>query len=181
MKKATFLLCILAGLAACRTSTPYNRSDDKQSYEQFMGSHVFAACENSSKPYATYSMAKLNKRPSDNDPRYKVTFVNGPCQGRTVWTPYVITKTEPVGAEPLPTGTLLLRNYHNPTAPYDREHTGRWHIGVVMSNDRLNKNIIDLGFPRDANDFNPAREGVYLHNVRYITAPAVKDIRTFLH
>jgi len=45
----------------------------------------------------------------------------------------------------------------------------------------VDQGIVDLEFPRDKNDFNPAREGVYLHNARYIVAPEVKDVRTFIH
>ena len=40
--------------------------------------------------------------------------------------------------------------------------------------------ILDVEFPRDRNDFMPAREGAYVHNVRYITKPDVQDVRTFL-
>lgn len=184
MKKLVCLLPLLAFIccAACQhKNTPYNRTDDKQDYEQFLSSHVFAACLNEGQSYATYSLAKLNKRPSDNDNRYKVTFTSGPCKGQVRFTQYVILKTEPVGADELPKGTLLLRNYANPKEPYDREQTGRWHIGVVTSNERVNKGIVDLAFPRDKNDFFPAREGVYLHNARYIIKPEVKDVRTFIH
>ena len=169
-------------LAGCRTqqTSPYNRNADDD-YEVFLSKHIFAACQNETKPYALYSLAKLKKTPSDNDPRYKVHFVNGPCKGQTVWTTYVILKTAPVGAESLPRGTVLLRNYRNPKDPFDQEQTDRWHVGIVSDNSRLNQNIVDLGFPRDAHDFNPAREAVYLHNVRYILQPEIKDVRTFVH
>lgn len=184
MKKLLLLLpmFLLVGLAACQhKNTPYNRTDDKQDYEKFLSTHVFAACLNEDQAYATYSLAKLNKRPSNNDNRYKVTFTNGPCKGQARWTTNVILKTEPLGAEAVPTGTLLLRNYDNPREPYNQEQTERWHIGVVTSNERVNKGIIDLAFPRDKNDFFPAREGVYTHNARYIVKPEMKDVRTFIH
>jgi hypothetical protein len=37
-----------------------------------------------------------------------------------------------------------------------------------------------LAFPRDRNDFNPARESIYTHNVRYIVQPEIKDVRVFI-
>ncbi|OUO56220.1 hypothetical protein [Candidatus Avelusimicrobium gallicola] len=185
MKKMLGLLFVssfilLAGCQAQKEESPYNRTNPKQDYERLLRTHVFAACQNPGKPYALYSLATLNKRPSDNDPRYKVTFFNGPCEGQTVWTTDVLLKTAAVGAEPLPKGTVLLRNFWNPKDPYDTEKADRWHIGVVSSSQRLDKGIVDMEFPRDRNDFMPAREGVYLHNVRYITKPEVKDVRTFL-
>ena len=169
-------------LAGClwNKQEPYNRTSDKEDYERFLNRYIFAACINIDKPYATYSLAQVNKRPSNNDPRYKVTFANGPCKGMTVMTQYVITKTEPVELDNIPRGTLLLRNYWNPQDPYDKERTDRWHVGVVSNNSRVSKGIIDLEFPRDRQDFNPAREAVYLHNARYIKAPEMKDIRTFI-
>jgi len=183
MKKllGLFFISSVILLAGCHAKkSPYNRTDDKQDYERFLNTHVFAACENIGKPYALYSLANLNKRPSDDNPYYKITFVNGPCKGKVLWTKDVLLKTAPVGAEYLPKGTLLLRNYHNPTKPYDKEKTDRWHVGVVTGTTRLDKGIVDLEFPRDRNDFMPAREGVYLHNVRYVTKPEIKDVRTFL-
>lgn len=177
-----FLLGTLLFSAGCFwKKSPYNRTSDKEDYERFLSRYVFAACLNIDKPYATYSLAHLNKRPANNDPRYKVTFVNGPCKGMTVMTPYVITKTEPLETGDVPRGTLLLRNYWNPQEPFDKERTDRWHVGIVSNTSRINKGIIDLEFPRDRQDFNPAREAVYLHNARYIKAPELKDVRTFIH
>ena len=185
MKKLFFCLLAVSGvlLAGChqeKQESPYNRTDDKQDYERLLNTHVFAACQNAGKPYALYSLATLNKRPSDDDPRYKVTFINGPCDGETIWTTDVLLKTAPVGAEPLPKGRVLLRNFWNPQDPYDQEKTDRWNKGVVSSSERLDQGIVDLEFPRDRNDFMPAREGVYLHNVRYVIKPEVKDVRVFL-
>ena len=176
------LLSTLVLTAGCfwKKSSPYNRTSDKEDYEYFLSKHIFAACLNIDKPYATYSLAKLLQRPSNNDPRYKITFVNGPCKGLTVMTTHVITKTEPIGNGELPTGTLLLRNYWNPKEPFDQERLDRWNIGIVSDTSRLGKGIVDLEFPRDNQDFNPAREAVYTHNARYIQAPEVKDVRTFI-
>lgn len=183
MKKllGLLLLSTLIFVAGCHEEkqSPYNRTSNDD-YEVFLSKHIFAACQNVDQPYALYSLAKLKKTPSNNDPRYKVYFVNGPCKGQTVWTTHVILKTEPVGAEKLPTGTLVLRNYHNPAEPFDQEQTDRWHVGIVSNTSRTDKNIVDLVFPRDRNDFNPARESIYLHNVRYILSPEVKDVRTFI-
>ncbi len=170
---------VLAGCHA-RKESPYNRNSNND-YELFLSKHVFAACQNENEPFALYSLAKLNKTPSNNDPRYKVTFVNGPCKGQAVWTTHVLLKTEPVGSEELPRGTALLRNYWNPKEPFDQEKTDRWHIGIVSDNSRVSKGIVDLAFPRDRNDFAPAREGIYLHNVRHVVLPEVKDVRTFIH
>ena len=184
MKKLLGLLFVSSFvlLAGChqQKESPYNRTNPNQDYERLLNTHIFAACQNAGKPYATYSLATLNKRPSNDDPRYKVTFFNGPCEGETIWPTDVLLKTAAVGAEPLPKGTVLLRNFWNPKDPYDQEKADRWHKGVVSSSERLNKGIVDMEFPRDRNDFMPAREGVYLHNVRYIVQPEVKDVRTFL-
>lgn len=185
MKKLLGLLLISSFvlLAGCHTKkqSPYNRTDDKQDYERLLNTHVFAACLNIGKPYATYSLADLKKRPSDDNPYYKITFVNGPCKGKTLWTKDVLLKTAPVGAEYLPKGTVLLHNYWNPKEPYDQEKTDRWNIAVVTGTTRADKGIVDLEFPRDRNDFMPAREGAYLHNVRYVMQPEVKDVRNFLY
>ena len=184
MKKMIALLLVssFVCLAGChhQKESPYNRTDDKQDYERLLRTHVFAACLNEGKPYATYSLANLNKRPSNDDPRYKVTFINGPCKNKVAWTTDVLLKTEPVGAEPLPKGAVVLRNFWNPSDPYNQDKTDRWHKAVVSNTARLEKGIVDVEFPRDRNDFMPAREGVYLHNVRHITQPEVKDVRTFL-
>ena len=180
-KLVPFVLCcslVCAAGCAGRKESPYNRNPE-DTYEQFLSKHVFGACENIDKPYALYSLAKLNKTPSNDDPRYKITFVNGPCKGKTVWTTHVIVKTAPVGSEGIPTGTVLLRNYRNPE-PGDKEKTDRWHVGIVSDNSRVSKGIVDLAFPRDKNDFNPAREGIYVHNVRYIVQPEIKDVRVFI-
>ena len=54
-------------------------------------------------------------------------------------------------------------------------------MGVVLGTDRARKGILDIGFPRDHNDFFPARESVYVHNLRTIEQPAFKDIRNFIN
>ncbi|MBR2081601.1 MAG: hypothetical protein IJ876_01085 [Elusimicrobiaceae bacterium] len=167
-------------LAACHKNT-YERNDPNQSYERFISSHIFAACESYEKPYARYSLAKLLQRPSNDSPYYKVTFVNGPCKGITVWTTHVITKTKPVeDATLIETGTLVLRNFDNPKQQ-DKNLTDHWNVGVVLGTDRAKKGILDVGFPRDRNDFFPARESVYIHNTRLIVQPDLKDIRNFIN
>ncbi len=186
MFKKIVAWCVMLPLlfiAGChhKKESPYNRGNDQISYERFLSEHIFAACMNAQHPFATYSLATLLKKPANDDPRYKVKFINGACKGRTVWTTKVILRTAPVGTGELPRGTVLLRNYWNPTEKFDQEKTDRWNIGVVTSNARVDQGIVDLEFPRDRNDFNPAREGIYLHNVRYILKPKAQDIRTFLH
>ena len=183
MKKFACLFCAFTAvlMAGCQTQpSPYDREDPQQEYERYINTHVFAACTDIAKPYATYSMAQLNKEPADDNPYYKVTFINGPCKGKVLWTKDVIVKTEPVESGFLETGSVVLRNYHNPKEPDDKDLTDRWHKAVVTDTSRQNKGIVTVAFPRDKNDFNAARESVYVHNVRYILEPKVKDIRTFL-
>lgn len=183
MRKFVCIFCVFAAVlvTGCQTqSSPYDREDPNQEYERYINTHVFAACTDIAKPYATYSLAQLNKEPSNDSPYYKVTFINGPCKGKVLWTKDVIMKTEPVESGFLEVGSVVLRNYHNPVQPDDKDQTDRWHKAVVTDTSRQNKGIVTLGFPRDKNDFNPARESVYIHNVRYILEPQVKDIRTFL-
>ncbi len=175
------VLCVFAFAAACRhTEEPYNRSDYKKEYERLFRRNVFAQCENMGTFYATYCLARLDQKPANNDPRYKVTFLRGPLKGKTVWTTKVITKTLPVDAGPLPKGMVVLRNFDNPRKAYDADHIDRWHLGVVHDTRNIDKGHIELEFPRDANDFMAARESIYLHNIRYVVKPEVKDIRTWL-
>lgn len=177
---AGFALCLCIG--ACRKQTTYDRNDPNQDYERFINSHVFAACEAVGHPYARYSLAELLQRPANDSPYYKVAFINGPCKGVTALTTDVILKTRPVDdASLVPTGTTVLRNFDNPREPYNKDITDHWNIGVVMGNKRSDKGILDLGFPRDRNDFFPSRESVYVHNVRYIISPKAKDVRKFLN
>lgn len=184
MKKFACLLVLACAVLAAgchhKKEEPYNRSDYKKEYERLLRTHVFAACISVGKPYATYSLADLNRKPVDNDPRYKVTFINGPCEGKTVFTKDVIVKTQSVDAGLLPKGTVVLRNYWNPRTPYDTDRTDRWHKGVVYSTANIDKGVVELEFPRDRNDFMASRENVLLHNVRYIVKPETKDVRTYL-
>lgn len=184
MKKFVVLAVIMASLFAvsCRKNT-YDRFDPNQDYERFINAHVFAACEAVDKPYARYSLANIIKRPGDYTPYedyYKVQFINGPCKGISVWTKYVILKTRPVeDASLLESGTLVIRNFDNPQSQ-DINVTDHWNLAVVMGTDRAKKGIVDLGFPRDRNDFFPARESAYIHNVRTVVKPDLKDVRNFI-
>lgn len=182
--KKTVLLCLLvcaAFLSGCRhQEAPYDRSDYKNEYARLMRTHIFAACQWPNQPYAVYSLAKVNRKPTDRDPRYKVTFFNGPCEGRTVLTKDVLTKTSSASGAAFPKGTVVLRNYYNPKKPYDTEHTDRWNKGVVYDTSHLEEGYIGLEFPRDKNDFMAARENIWLHNVRLIVKPEVKDVRIWL-
>ena len=169
-------------LAGCHKQQQTQRNDPYQDYERFINSHVFAACENVGTPYARYSLASIIQRPQrENSPYYKIRFVNGPCEGWTGWTQEIIRQTSPLeNASFLPEGTVVIRNFDNPKDPFDKDVTGHWNLAVVMGTQRADKGIIDLGFPRDKNDFFPARESIYVHNIRTIQAPAVKDIRQFI-
>ncbi len=184
MKKVCLIVAGLAMcLAACHHKQPtYDRNDPNQDYERFINSHVFAACEAVGKPYARYSLAELLQTPSGDNAAYKIKFIHGPCNGVTVWTTEVITKTKPIeDASLLPIGTQVLRNFDNPKEPDNKDVTDHWNRAVVLGTNRAKQGIIDLGFPRDRNDFFPARESVYVHNVRYIVAPAPKDVRQFIN
>ncbi len=184
MKKTIPLLvaaiCLFVG--ACRTQPTYDRNDPNQDYERFLNSHVFAACENVGQFSARYSLADLLQRPQNDSAYYKVRFINGPCKGVKAQTTSVILKTQPIeNASLIETGTLVLRNYDNPKDPQDATVTSHWNVGVVLDTSRAKKGILDVGFPRDRNDFFPARESVYVHNLRLITQPTVKDVRHFIH
>lgn len=176
-----FILCACLALTACHQKNTYDRNDPDESYERFINSHVFAACEAYEKPYARYSLAELLQRPSNDSPAYKIKFINGPCKGVRVWTTHVITKTRPIDdATLIETGTPVLRNFDNPKQ-LDKNLTDHWNVGVVVGTERAQKGILDVGFPRDGNDFFPARESVYAHNLRVIEQPAFKDIRNFIN
>ena len=186
MKKIAVWMLIITGLftVSCRKNNTYDRFDPNQDYERFINSHVFAACEFVDKPYARYSLANIVARPGDNsayEDYYKVKFINGPCKGVAVWTPFIILKTRPV-EDPslLQTGTWVIRNYENPKT-HDLYQTDHWNLGVVVGTSRAKKGIVDIAFPRDKNDFFPARESVRIQNVRTVVKPALKDVRTFIN
>ena len=181
-KKWAVFVCVIVCLAAiaCRQKTS-DRYDPQQSYERFINSHVFAKCEAVNTPQARYSLASVLKRPGNDVDYYKIRFVNGPCKGTVVWTKDLVLKTEPLeDASLIPTGTVVLRNFDNPKEPYNKDITDHWNAAVVLSTARADKGILDLGFPRDKNDFSPARESIYVHNIRLIKKPILKDIRQFI-
>ncbi len=183
MKKNWILALLALGgltLAACRHKMP-ERYDPNQSYERFLNTHVFAKCEAVNTPNARYSLANVLKRPEHDMDYYKVQFINGPCKGVAVWTRDLILKTAPVeDTSAIPTGTVVLRNFDNPKEPFNKDITDHWNAAVVLSTDRADHGILDVGFPRDRNDFFPARESIYLHNIRLIKKPILKDIRQFI-
>ena len=186
MKKLLLPIILLGALTfGCHQEkeepASYNRPFNADSYERNFRSHVFAACMNEGKPYATYSLARINKKPNECDPRYKVTFANGPCKGETVWTTDVIERTSPVGGGQLLKGQVVLRDYWNPrTLDRDTDELDRWNRGVVYDTSRIEDGIVELEFPRDKNDFMAAREFIFLHNIRYIQKPEQKDPRIWL-
>lgn len=186
MKKFILPLLVLSFcIAGCQHSQkqeePYNRTSSSDGYERNFRRNIFAACVNPDKPYATYSLAHVNAKPTEEDPRYKVTFVNGPCEGKTIYSSDFIDKTSPVGHGRLVKGTVVLRDYYNPrklnaeTAALDH-----WNVGIVYDTSRLEEGVVELEFPRDRNDFMAAREFIFLQNVRYIDKPQKKDPRTWL-
>ena len=183
IKKYAVLLLVVGSvfLAGCHKKQG-DRYDPQQTYERFIISHVFAACEAIGTPQARYSLATVMQRPQEyNSPYYKIRFVNGPCKGTIVWTKELIRKTSPVeDASMIPTGTVVLRNFNNPKDPYNKDITDHWNLAVVVGKERADKRILDLGFPRDRNDFFPARESIYMHNIRLVDTPARQDIRRFI-
>lgn len=184
MKKIILPILLLSFFAAaCHTEkeAPYNRQFTPDSYERNFQNNVFASCLNQGKPYSTYSLARVNRKPTDCDPRYKVTFLNGPCEGRSVYTQDVITKTSPVNGGQLVKGEVVLRNYWNPRKlDKDTAQLDRWGRGIVYDTSRMDEGVVELEFPRDKNDFMAAREFIFLHNVRYIHQPEQKDPRVWL-
>ena len=187
MKKFIFPLCILLisiVLCACHTQkeTPYERVSQADSYERNFRRNVFAACVNPGTPNATYSLAHLDSKPTNCDPRYKVTFLNGPCKGGTVHTTDIILKTSPIDGGQLLKGDIVLRDYNNPRKlNSDTAVLGHWNRAVVYDTSRLEKEgVVELEFPRDSNDFMAAREFIYVQNIRYIEKPQQKPLRTWL-
>lgn len=184
MKKIILPLLLLTFcLAACHheKEEPYNRQFTADTYERNFRDNVFAACLNPNKPYATYSLARIKRKPTECDPRYKVTFLNGPCDGKTIFTEDVILKTSPVGGGQLIKGDVVLRDFWNPRKlNKDTAELNRWQKGVVYDTSRMDQGVVELEFPRDKNDFMAAREFIFLHNIRYIHKPEQKDPRTWL-
>lgn len=184
MKKVVLpLICLLVFIAGChqQKESAYNREFTADTYERNFSSNIFAACLNEGKPYATYSLARLNRKPTDCDPNYKVTFINGPCEGKTVFTQDVIEKTSAVGGGQLLKGEVVLRNYWNPrTLNKDTAQLDRWNRGVVYDTSRIEEGVVELEFPRDRNDFMAPREFIFLHNIRFIEKPEQKQPRIWL-
>lgn len=184
MKKILLpVLFLLVFTVACHQEkeVPYNRDFHADTYERNFRSNVFASCLNEGKPYSTYSLARINRKPTDCDPRFKVTFLNGPCEGKTIFTTDVIEKTSPVSGGQLRKGEVVLRNFHNPRKlNKDTAALDHWNKAVVYDTSRMDKGVVELEFPRDKNDFMAAREFIFLHNVRYIQKPEQKDPRIWL-
>lgn len=185
--KKIFLPVLLLSLclAACHQQkqepVPYNRQARADEYERNFRSNIFASCLNEGKFYSTYALAHLDRKPTECDPRYKVTFVNGPCAGKTIFTTDVIEKTSPVDGGQLIKGDVVLRNFWNPRKlDKDTEKLDRWNRAVVYDTSRMSEGVVELEFPRDRNDFMAAREFIFLHNVRYIQKPEKKDPRIWL-
>ena len=185
-KKIWFCVLLLAAgvLCGCHTEkeeAPYNRQAEADGYERNFRSNVFASCSNEGKFYSTYSLARINAKPTQCDSRYKVTFLNGPCKGKTIFTEDVIEKTAPIDGGILLKGEVVLRDFNNPRKlDKDTEKLGHWNRGVVYDTSRLEEGVVELEFPRDRNDFMATREFVYIQNVRYIQKPAAKDPRIWL-
>ena len=186
MKKQLLLigllsLCMLAGCHHNTKEEPYNRHAQADEYERNFRSNIFASCLLEGKFDAMYSLAHLDAKPTKCNPRYKVTFVNGPCKGKTIFTTDVIEKTAPIDGGQLVKGDVVLRNYWNPRKQInDTDSLDRWHRGVVYDTSRADKGIIELEFPHDKNDFMAPREFIFLHNVHNIQKPVSKDPRTWL-
>ena len=185
MKKIILPVCLLALIVAfssgCRHESPYNRNAEPDSYERIFRRNIFVACVEPGKFYATYALAHLDSKPNENNPHYKVTFVNGPCKGKTIYTDDVILKTSPIDGGSLVKGDIVLRDYWNPRElSTDVDSLNHWNRGVVYDTSRMDKGVVELEFPRDRNDFMAPREFIYIQNVRYIEKPQQKEMRTWL-
>ena len=185
MKKLLLPICLLAALlSGCQTEKkeePYNRDTTRSAYERNFRNRVFAACQDPGMFYATYSLARVNAKPTECNPNYKVTFINGPCKGKTIRTTDVIEKTAPAEESNLVKGTVVLRDFWNPrTRSTDIDDLNRWNRAVVYDTSRLKEGVVELEFPRDRNDFMAAREFIYLQNVRTVQKPEQKDMRIWL-
>ena len=184
MKKLLLPICLcLLFVGACHQEkeAPYNRTAPANDYERNFRSYIFASCLNEGKFYATYALAHLDAKPTECEPRYKVTFVNGPCKGKTILTSDVILKTSPIGGGQLIKGDIVLRDFWNPKKLNpDPNELDRWNRAVVYDTSRMDKGVVELEFPRDSNDFMATREFIFLQNVRYIHQPQQKDPRIFL-
>lgn len=184
MKKIILPVCLVAVmivLGGCKHQSPYNRNAEPDSYERIFRRNIFAACIEPGKFYATYALAHLDSKPNEHNPCYKVTFVNGPCKGKTIHTNDVILKTVPVEDVPLVKGDIVLRDYWNPRQlSTDVDALNHWNRAVVYDTSRMDKGVVELEFPRDRNDFMAPREFIYVQNVRYIEKPEQKEMRTWL-
>ena len=189
MRKLVFPICLLLAalvLSGCHTKkssdAPYNRVSQADNYERNFRRYIFASCLNDHKPYATYSLAHLDAKPNDCETRYKVTFANGPCKGKTIYTDDVILKTSPAKDSQLLKGQTVLRDFWNPRKlDADTDKLERWNRGVVYDTSRVNtEGVVVLEFPRDSNDFMAPRESIFVQNVRVIEKPEQKPLRVWL-
>ena len=175
-----FTTICLSGCFSAKKEEPYNRAQ-MDTYERNFSSNVFAACSREGTFYATYSLARLVSKPTEKNPCYKVTFVNGPCKGKTIYTNDIIEKTSPIDGGLLPKGEVVLRDFNNPRKlDKDTDKLGHWNKGIVYDTSRLDKGVVELEFPVDSNDFMATREFIFVQNIRYIQKPKVKDPRTWL-
>ncbi len=186
MKRILLSACvILCAVFVCgcyaKKDASYNRQTDADGYERNFRKYVFASCQDPGKFYSTYALATLKAKPTDCDPRYKVTFVNGPCKGKTIRTEDVIEKTSPIDGGLLVKGEVVLRDYHNPKKlDKDTDKLDHWNKAVIYDTSRLDQGVVELEFPRDRNDFMATREFIYVQNVRYIQKPQTKEPRIWL-
>lgn len=179
------LLAVVISFAGCHTAhkqeAPYDRHAQADTYERNFRSNVFASCASEGTFYSTYSLARIKAKPTECEPRYKVTFLNGPCKGKTIFTRDVIEKTSPAQGGLLLKGQVVLRNFNNPRKlNKDTDTLGHWNRAVVYDTSRQEQGVVELAFPRDSNDFMAPREFIYIQNIRYIEKPAVKDPRIWL-
>ncbi len=186
MKKWIFpclVLLVITCVAGCHSAkedAPYERAT-VDTYERNFTSNIFAACQQEGSFYATYSLARLVSKPTEKHPCYKVTFVNGPCKGKTIYTNDIIEKTSPIDGGILQKGEVVLRNYYNPRKlDKDTEKLDHWNKGIVYDTSRLDKGVVELEFPVDKNDFMATREFIFVQNIRYIQKPQAKDPRIWL-
>ena len=182
--KILFVITLSAFTFGCGGDETHIKYWDEDGYlikDYLLDDEILAANKNDNNFYSEYSIAEILEYPDPDDEEYeyKVEFRVGELEGETHWTEDVILESTPAFSGELRKGMVVLRNYWNPS-DNTRVRTDRWHKAVVYDLSRIKKGIVTLEFPRDHNDFIAAKESIYLHNIRAIRKPRMRDPRRFL-
>lgn len=182
LKKILFIL-LAFGFVSCAqnrpTDEPYNRYGSRQAREAVFRYSVFAAYEAAGQLYANYAMAELVDKAPDEKGFYTVRFTDGPYNGAVMKTRDVILKTLPASEQTLRRGVVVIRDFWASRKEDERRYD-KWNKAVVSDVSAVADGKVMLEFPRDPNDFMANKETVYLHSVRVVVSPALRDPRTYL-